>query len=579
MRPTRDRFSVIDRFLGLIEHPKMSDRFLLRTLFFITLVAGLAYILAVNNNYVISTPTQGGTLIEGIVGIPRFVNPALALTRADQDTSALIYSGLMKIDTEGNLTPDIAEKVELSEDNTTYHITLNQDRYFHDGTPVTAKDVIFTIELIQDSDLKSPLRGNWSEVTLEQINDYELNIVLKEPYAPFIENFTVGIMPSHIWEGLPIEQLPFSQYNTEPIGSGPFMVSKVNRNASGLISGYLLKPAPDQPTTPNLAGIELKYFQNENLLVTAFNQKQINATVFLPTDTINQLDKSQFQIISQPLPRVFAIFINQNHSPALRDKSARQALSVAVNRETLIDKVLGGYGVPTKTPILEEQLGVELSNTELEQGQASSSLKTPEEILQTGGWKKTEAGSWEKKLGGETQTLAVTIKTGNSPIFDTAASLVAEDWRQLGVEVQVEQYEQTGLVQSVIRTRDFQALLFGLDMNRLQDLYPFWHSSQKDDPGLNIAQYTNVTVDHLLDKARTEKDKTEQEKTLQEISEIISEEEPAIFLFAPSITYVTATNLEIAPLKKLGRQSDRFMNVDKWYARTDTVWPIFQSKN
>lgn len=579
MRPIRDRFSIIDRLFGLIEHPKLSDRFLLRTLFFATIGTGLFYILAINSGYVISTPSKGGSLVEGIIGIPRFVNPALALTRADQDTSALIYRGLMKIDTTGNLIPDIAEKIELSEDKTTYHIFLNQNQFFHDGTPITAKDVIFTIKLIQDPDLKSPLRGNWSDVTSEAISDYELKIILKEPYAPFIENFTVGIMPSHIWSGLPIEQLPFSQYNTEPIGSGPFMISKVNRDATGLISGYLLKPAPKQPTEANLANIELKFFQNESALINAFNQKQINATVFLPTETINQLDKSEYQIISQPLPRIFAIFINQNHSPALRDKSARRALSAAVNRQVIVDKVLGGYGVPNETPIVEEQLGVELKNSALEQEQASSSEDTPEAILLAGGWKKTAAGSWEKKINGDTQTLAVTIKTGNSPLFDKTANLVAEDWKRLGVEVQVEQYEQTGLVQSVIRSRDFQTLLFGLDMNRLQDLYPFWHSSQKDDPGLNIARYTNVTVDHLLEAARTETDRTAQEKTLNEISKIISEEEPAIFLFAPSLTYVTTKNLEIAPLGRLGSQSDRFMNISKWHAKTDNVWPIFQNNN
>lgn len=578
MRSAYDRLNIFDRLLALVEHEKASDRLLLRLLFLVTVVSGLLYILIINSHYLVATPSKGGTLSEGIIGIPRFVNPALALTRADQDTSALVYRGLMKIDSVGNLAPDIARQIELSEDKKTYHIFLNENFYFHDNSPLTAKDVVFTLKLIQDPDLKSPLRGNWSDVTIKQINDFELEINLKEPYAPFIENFTVGIMPEHVWGTIPIEQLPFSQYNTEPIGSGPFMISKVNRDASGLISSYLLKPAQKQPSGTNLSKLELKFFQNEEALLIALKQKQINATVFLSPDAINnKINRDEYEIISRPLPRVYAIFINQNHSPALRDKSARQALSLAVNRSALVEKVLGGYGVPSDSPIVKEQFTVESENSTPEQ--ASSSDVTADSVLEAGGWKKNSTGSWEKKLNNETQILSVTIKTGNSALFDKTANLVAEDWRRLGVEVQVEQYEQAGLVQSVIRTRDFQTLLFGLDMNRLQDLYPFWHSSQKDDPGLNIAQYTNISVDHLLEKERTETNQIEQEKTLNEISDIIKKEEPAIFLFAPNLTYVMAKNLEIAPLNKLGNPSDRFMNIDNWYAGTDEVWPIFQNKH
>jgi peptide/nickel transport system substrate-binding protein len=577
MQSLRDRYSVMDRLLGLIEGRKLSDRILLRVLFFVMIGSGLYYLISLNNSFTISTPTRGGTLVEGIVGIPRFVNPALALTRADQDSVALIYSGLMKINPDGTLVPDIAEKIEVSEDGTTYHVFVRKDRAFHDGTPLTARDVLFTYELIRDPDLKSPLRGNWSDVTLESINEYEFTVTLQEPYTPFIENFAVGIMPSHIWSNLPIEQLPFSQYNTEPVGSGPFMVNKVNRDASGLISGYLLRQSSHNIEEPNLSAIELKFYQNESDLSTALKQGDINATVFLPAENIKQLNPDDYTVITEPLPRVFAIFINQNRSVPLRDKAARQALSAAIDRQAIIDAIFGGYGVPIDEPIVTEQRGVILEDT-VQEG-ASSTPRTPTEILEAGGWKRSTAGSWEKKIGENTETLAVTIKTGNSAPFETAATLIAENWRQLGVEVQVEQYEQTGLVQSVIRSRDFQALFFGIDMNRLQDLYPFWHSSQKDDPGLNIAQYTNVSVDRLLETARTSQDETEQTKTLAAISTIITDEVPAIFLFAPSITYVTDSDLTVASMKKLGRPADRFMNISNWYARTDTVWPIFQNKN
>ncbi len=578
MRIRLERFSIVDRLFGLIEKQRPSDRLIMRSLFFVIVGTGIYFLLSLNNEYMVSIPTDGGVLVEGIVGIPRFINPALAITRADQDTAALIYSGLLKIDTDGTLVPDLAESVTVSDDGLTYHIVLNKDRYFHDSTPITTKDVAFTIDLIKNPGLKSPLRGNWSDVIVEEINEYELNVILKEAYSPFSENFTIGILPSHIWSILPIEQLPFSQYNTEPIGSGPFSIDIVHHDASGLINGYTLKPADRSPEKVNLAGVELRYYQNEDLLSTAFFKNEINSTVFLPAKKIAELDQSKVQIISQPLPRIFGIFFNQNRSPALRDKAAREALSEVIDRDRLIKEMMGGYGVPTTKPILSIQNKLESQNTELTAA-SSSKLSTAEAILTKGGWTKNTAGFWEKVIDKSTETLSVTIRTSNTNFFDETANLIAEDWRKLGVEVQIEQYEQTGLVQSVIRTRDFQALLFGLDMNRTQDLYPFWHSSQKDDPGLNIAQYTNISVDNLLAKARITKDETERQQILTEISDIITKEVPVIFLFAPNVTYVIDKNINVAPISNFGKPSDRFMNITTWHAKTETVWPIFQGNH
>jgi ABC-type transport system substrate-binding protein len=128
----------------------------------------------------------------------------------------------------------------------------------------------------------------------------------------------------------------------------------------------------------------------------------------------------------------------------------------------------------------------------------------------------------------------------------------------------------------VIRTRDFQALLFGLDMTRTQDLYPFWHSSQRNDPGLNIAEYTNLTVDGLLEKARTEQDNTIREEYLAEAGQIIADEMPAIFLFQPTLSYLVRSNLTIKSLDALGNPADRFTTIADWHIESESLWPAFR---
>ncbi len=566
----------LDGLFGLIERRQPSDRLLLRSLFFLTIFSGIFFLYSINQENSNPTPARGGVLTEGIVGIPRFINPALAITRADQDTVALVYSGLMKIDVDGTLVPDIAESVTLSEDGKNYTIVVRKDRTFHDGTPLTARDVVYTYTLVQDSDLKSPLRGNWSDVTITEVGEYELTVNLAEAYSPFIENFTLGIMPRHIWSNLPIEQLPFSQYNTEPIGSGPFSIEEVQRDASGLISGYSLKPEPNSQNNPNLSGIELRFFQNESQLKTALTNKEISATVYLSTAEIQNFINNDTRVLTEPLPRIFGVFFNQNRSASLRDKAARQALNVAIDRDALVEEILNGYGVPITKPTLSSSSELESESTETEEG-IISPIDQARNILIDGGWEQNEAGFWEKEIDDTVETLSFTLKTSNSDLFDKTATRLAATWRELGVEIQVEQYEQTGLVQSVIRSRDFQAVLFGLDTNRTEDLYPFWHSSQKDDPGLNISQYTNIAVDRLLEKTRNSKDSAERAQLQNEVSTAINAETPAIFLFAPSIAYVIDKTITTTPMSTLGKPSDRFMNVSNWYAKTEVVWPIFQN--
>jgi peptide/nickel transport system substrate-binding protein len=566
----------LDRLIGYIESVPASDRFILRLVFF-AVIAGFIFLLfALNDKYSVLTPTSGGTFSEGIIGTPRFVNPALALTRADQDVSALVYRGLLKIGADGNLTNDVAESVTASEDGLTYNIVLKKDIQFHDGTPLTAYDVAYTIQLIQDPDLKSPLRGNWTDVLIEEINEYELNIILEEAYAPFIENFTLGIMPAHVWSKLSISQMPFSQLNTEPIGSGPFEVIAGQRDATGIINRYRLEAFRKNDLQPKFDAIELRFFQNESSLVEAFSEKDIDATAYISNENIAAATTKDISVFEQPLPRTFGIFFNQNRSSVLRDEAARSALTMAINRDALIEETLSGHGVPIETPTTFATTTLESEEGTEEQVKLSNKAAAIE-TLEAGGWLENNLGLWEKQIDGGPVTLSITLRTSNSPLFASLVEAVSEQWQAIGVEVTIEQFEQTGLVQSVIRTRDFQALLFGLDMNRTQDLYPFWHSSQRNDPGLNIAEYTNLTVDGLLEKARTEQDSAARQEYLAEASQIIADEMPAIFLFQPTLSYLVRSNITISPMNALGQPADRLTTIADWHTESESLWPIFQS--
>lgn len=565
---------ILDRYFAFLSRRGFSDFVFFHIAIIVMFGSGLTALIAYNNTHVTNTPTSGGTLVEGIVGTPRFVNPVLAITRADHDIAALVYSGLMQIDADGNLVNDVAESIELSENGRTYHITIKDDVRFHDGTKLTARDVAFTINLIQNPDLKSPLRGNWDGVIVEEVSERKLNITLEEPYAPFIENFTVGILPRHVWDELPIEQLPFSQHNTEPIGSGPYRVTDFLRNRSGLVNAYKLEAFADASNAPNIDTIVFNFYQNEDALLEALQNGEIAGSPSFTREQLAAIDHEAYDVLETPLPRTFAVYFNQNKSSALRDRAARRALAASVDKETLVAEVLGGHGIPIDSPVPASFLELESSSTS-----TTTEAVRPESILVSGGWQKNEDGKWQKEIDEETVTLSVALSTSNTPLFEQTAQYIAESWRALGVDVQVEQFEQADLVQGIIRPRDFQALLFGADLGRTVDLYPFWHSSQKDDPGLNVAQYTNITADDLLDDLRSTSSVQARGDLAQELIQVIKADQPAVFLYVPNFVYVIDSEVVVTPFEKLSKPSERFANIADWHITSSNLWPIFSNRS
>ena len=565
-------FSFSDRYFAFLERRSIGDRWLFMTGVILAVTGLFVALIQFNQAKVVATPVAGGTLTEGIIGTPRFINPVLAITRADQDVVSLVYNGLMKLTADGTLEPDIAKTITRSDDGRQYTVTLRDNVFFHDGKRLTSQDVVFTINLVQDPNLKSPLLSDWDGVVTEAVDEQTLTITLREPYAPFIENFTLGILPAHIWSSIPIEQIPFSQHNTEPVGSGLYHVDSVTRNPAGLIEAYSLTASTYAQIIPNLETINLRFFTNEAELVQALEEKTITATQSLhPRDAgIDDLIVEE-----EPMSRTFGVFYNQNRSPVVRDTSVRQALAAVVNKEDLIDTVLGGYGVPTSYPIPDTFIA---TSTPLDVQSSSTMSRTQqaEQILIDGGWEQADDDSWSKEIDEKTVNLKITLQTINTATFEATAQYLQNAWESIGIAVEVEQFEQADFIQSVVRPRNFTVLLFGSDIGRSLDVYPFWHSSQKDDPGLNITRYTNIEADALLEDIRETDEVEEREAAAVAFFDILRREQPALFLYAPTLTYVHHPELHIPnPVARITAPHERFATIANWNVTTEHLWPLF----
>ena len=541
----------------------------------IFILSGMILLWQVSDAYRIEVPTRGGTLTEGVVGNPRFINPVLAVSEADKNLVALLYSGLVRITPEGDVENDLADEIIISEDRRTYTIHISQDAHFHDGVAVTADDVLFTIQNITDPLIKSPRRGNWDGVTVEKVDESTVVLNLKQAYTPFIYNLTLGILPKHIWKNVSDDEFSFSQFNTLPIGSGPYEIERVERNSGGIPNFYSLTPAKNiSNTAPFIKNMVFRFYPSEVALIEAYNGHEVESLSGVSPEKMLELKVNGSKILSSPLPRVFAVFFNQNQSKVLLNKEVRQALSLASPKEDIVEKVLGGYATPIDGPL---PAGIySWTGSAADEPLFENRLEAAKALLVKAGWKTNEStGILEKKSGSAMITLSFSISTGDAPELRQVAEELSAAWKKLGAEVQILVFETGDLNQNVIRPRNFDALLFGEVIGRDADLYPFWHSSQRTDPGLNIALYANNRADKLLDDARSASDREIVEEKYKAFAEEINTDVPAVFLYTPSFLYVVPKSVEAIDLGSLTISQDRFLSIRNWYIETDKVWKIF----
>lgn len=528
----------------------------------------------INNVYSVEAPESGGTINEGVIGVPRFINPLLAVSDTDRDLARLIYSGLLESDGRGNLIPVLASKYEISEDGLTYTFELNQKAKWQDGKPIKSDDVIFTVKLAKNPTLNSSKRANWEGVEAEKLNDYTVRFWLKNPYSSFLENATLAIMPKHIWEKMTPEEISLSNFNLEPIGAGPYQVKKIYRNSAGIITSYKLKRNKNFALgEPFIKNLNVFFFSSEEKLADAFRQRKIDSEGFVSPLNIGDILNKGGVVKNLALPRIFGVFFNSANNPVFEEKEARLALDTALDKQFIIDEVLGGYGLAADSPIPEGSLGA--LSFEKDNLNKKEKIEKAKEILTKNGWKINKDGIFEKNSKKKTIKLEFDVSTSNAANLVKTAEILKNTWEQMGVRVNIKIFEIGDLNEVVIRKRNYEALLFGEIIGRDPDPFPFWHSSQRSDPGLNIAMYANQKVDELLEEARKEINLEKKVEIYKLFQKEVRNDQAAIFLYSPYFVYIIPDFLKGYDNQSIATPAERFSMIYKWFIYSRKVWPIF----
>lgn len=591
-RPTAGIAASRSSLTGLLSHASPLQVLLLVLAGIGAIVSGTYLTYETAHQHYVDLPRSGGTYREAIVGTPRFINPLLAVSSADRDLTALVYAGLMTRNTEGELVPHLAEGVTRSADGTTYTFALRKDITFHDGVPVTAHDVVYTVEQAANASVRSPRFANWEGVSVAAPDPHTVVFTLPEPYVPFIENTTLGILPRHIWEPLSPEEMAYSQFNIEPVGAGPYRVEKVLVDRSGIPTSYELAAFDAYVFgAPHITRFHAQLYRDRSEALAAYHADEVHGLAGIAAVDVEALlrdpeTNDSVRVLRTPLLRVFGVFLNHNKQPLFRERAVREALHAGIDRRALVGDILYGYGTPLTDPVLPLHLNERASSSTAPATTTNATtgtstlpqrLQAAQALLEEEGWERGDSGIYllpgDEDEGEPDTALAFRVSTADNPDLTRAAEFLTQEWGALGADVTVDVYDPSDLTQSVIRTRNHEALLFGIEIGHGFDLYAFWHSSQRNDPGLNVAQFADIEADAILEDLRVATSSAERAELITAFVERVREERAGIFLYAPDFIYLTRDSVEQVVLHPLADQSERFDNVHEWYLETDRVWP------
>lgn len=492
-------------------------------------------------------PGDGGIYLEGMIGEPRYINPIFARTSQDQDLSRLIFAGLTRINPEGKIEGDLAASWEISDDGLTYTFKLKDDLFWHDNQKITSDDVLFTASLLADPDYSGPLKGIWNSIRLEKVDEKTLKFILPEIWSPFLAVTNFGILPVHILGQMRVTDLAESEFNLNPVGCGPYKVERLTTGKAGLRNLTLEAFDKYHFGKAHISKVTFIFYSNLDQALKGYQQGAVIGLANIEPEKIAELKNEKNLILySVKLNNFLAVFFNLTN-PVLQDVKLRESLVAAIDKSKLKQEIFGESAEVIDNPILSGLLGFSLTD-----------------------FQKFDLNLAKQGLAG--RKINLTLVTSKTERNKKIAEFLVQSWKEVGVEIKPVFLDQETLQTKIIPERQFDLLLFGINLGADPDPYPFWHSSQIKE-GLNITGFNSPQADKILVQSQKILDENLRAEQLKDFQDIIGKEYPALFLVRVNLIFGAKEIVKgITYNNGVGATSaDRFYDVQKWYIKTKRV--------
>lgn len=537
--------------------------FLWTLLFVVLILATFFQFRALSSYYQTLQPAPGGIYTEGEVGTFTNANPLYAASAPDRTLSRLVFAGLLKYDSGNNLVGDLAKDWLLGPASTRYIVHLKKDLSWHDGQPLLARDVIFTFNTIKDIQAQSSLYNAWKDIAISQDGDHTVIFDLPNPLASFPYSLTTGIIPSHLLKDIPAPRLRSAQFNSSPIGAGPFFWKFVE---------VLGSPGTDREQRitlaafdkyaggrPKLDGFNMRFFSDKRQLIAAFTKKQINAMSGLESLPDELSSDKSVQLYSTPMTSAVMAFFN-NSRGALSDVNVRRALASGVDRSQLVNIT----GRPTELvdgPLLRGQLGYNASIAQRGYGPDQAN-----QLLDQAGWRRGDKNLRHKNGS----VLELSVRSQDTQQYSMTTQFLQQQWEQLGIKVNVTYFSGEDLQGQIIASHDYDILVYGISIGVDPDVFAYWYSSQASITSQghsNLSEYKSSAADEALEAGRTRTDNAIRAVKYKAFLNAWTADAPALALYQPNYIYVTRGQLYGYNRKAMNTTADHLYNVENWMIR------------
>ncbi|HEY5806242.1 MAG TPA: ABC transporter substrate-binding protein [Candidatus Saccharimonadales bacterium] len=561
-----------DDFFKRLERLAHVRRFVTSWLLLVVLLIGVvvAQTRSLNGHYQALAAAPGGTYVEGILGTFTNANPMYATDIVDTSVSELIFAGLLTYNQNNQLTGELAESWKADGSGTAYTVKLKPGLTWHDGKPLTAGDVVFTYQVIQNPDARSPLFGSWSGIAISALDDRTVLFKLPNPLASFPYSLTTGIVPKHILGGVPMANMRSVSFNsTQPVGAGPFQWQAIELSggsADKRQEKIALKPFDDYYAgKPKLNGFVIRTFRDADKLVKSFQEQELTSIVGLTQVPDPLKDDGVLRAYNLPLTASVMTFF-RTQDGVLADKRVRRALVQATDRQSIVDSLQ--YATrPVRQALQKGQLAYDQKYD-----QPTFSSAAAAQLLDEAGWTTGKEGLRYK----DGAPLTFTLYLLDNPEYKSVASQLARQWRSAGADVKLMPQSESDF-QGVLSSPDgssggYDALLYGISIGADPDVYVYWHSSQLDPRSpsrLNLSQYKSAAADASLEAGRTRLDPALRVAKYQPFLQSWQADAPALGLYQPRFLYLTRGAVYGLEEKFINADTGRFYNVHNWQIREE----------
>ncbi len=507
-------------------------------------------------------PEPGGTYVEGIVGPPAVINPLYYQNQTDRDIGALVFRGLTRLSESGVVVPDLARSWEISPDDLAYTFTLRDDVRWHDGQPFTAEDVAFTVRLIQDQAFtgRPELVELWRDVQVDVLDPYTVRFTLSQPFAPFLSFTTLGILPAHLLQGVPVEQIPDTLFSRRPVGTGPWRVVK---NQGGEIT---LVPFDEYyGSKPMLGQVSFLVYSSDEAVYSAYRRGEIMGIASVnPEDVLEIASLESLNFYSAPMAAYTMVVLNLER-PIFAEKAVRRALLYGLDRERLITNVLNGQGIVADTFFLPSHWAYAPNVRTY-----AYNPQRARQVLEEAGWVDRDNDGVREK--GDLVLSFALLTNMEDPLQIELINEISRQWARIGVRAEPQAVGFSGLTQDFLRPRQFDAVLLAVSPQGPDpDLYSLWHSTQAVDEGQNWAGWKHPEADELLVEGRRVLDHNTRRQIYAAFQELFSEEVPSLLLYHPVYTYAVDQQVRDVQVGPLFDPAERFRSLSAWYVKTRRV--------